>query len=195
MKNKKHHAKWASLTGGNASDSRPKAPLLTKMLAIRKLPEIQRVEDIMLAGKLDRSLDARRREEGIAQDWAEATFNVSYNDTFLDIPSYLFEKEYLDSEETKIWDKYCDHEHQFFTDDLSDEELVVHFATKNIDVRQENGFPLRCIKPISRQLQAALLGIAGSIPTTTQLELDTFASSLQADAEQFLKSRNKKRII
>lgn len=86
------------------------------------------------------------------------------------------------------------HDSQFQTDDMSDDQIVAYFLPLGLDFRDDRGHPLRCTIFIARQAEAAVKGISGRLPETTQAEQRSWEENLPRDASKFMRDKAQRRV-
>lgn len=84
------------------------------------------------------------------------------------------------------------HGGHFVTDDCTDDEAVSTLLAMGVDFRDERGDPLRCTKLFGRQVTAAVMKIAGLLPDADAVELKSWESKLEKEAQLHLARRGKR---
>jgi len=186
MKDK--HRAWLKLTRSN-----PPAPTAVGAatnenlppLIMRLLPEI-----VILEQRLLLSRDSRGRfPPGLGDSVSAHLFGVQINNVAFEEP--VLGHYALDDERELHW-AWRDFEDQFeIKDHLAPEEVVTILIERyNIDFRDDRGAPLLCTKLLGRQAEAGAKGLCGGrLPDRGEVAVAKFASSLQADAEAFLRKK------
>lgn len=85
------------------------------------------------------------------------------------------------------------HESQFETDEMSDDQIVAYFLPLGLDFRDERGHPLRCTIFIAGQAEAALKGIAGQLPNPQEAAQSNWEEDLRRDAARFIRERSQRK--
>jgi hypothetical protein len=110
-------------------------------------------------------------------------FGVKRQDTEFPDSYYLRQKRFFDPGE-------YEHECQYETAELDQEEVVWFLKQYGLDFTGSDGQPLRCTWHLKRQAEAAAKGIMGKMPDREKAAVDSFASRLEAEAKAF-KSRKR----
>lgn len=172
--------KWAAIAGGPNVPTTPQ-PTSKRILVMRDQPSVRKLEDrLLLYGSQHASGDLV----------SEEVFGTVAADLSFQIPEAYWDLDEGSPEAAAIsqaWDAY---ELQFETgDDLTDEETVELLLDLGIDFRDERGLPLRCTKLVARAAEAAARGIAGKVPSTSEVRAKQWEESLAAERDAFLAKR------
>ena len=121
-----------------------------------------------------------------AEEFIDYVTKEVFNNTYADT---LFNPTGLDED----LDAFAEDEHeaQFETDELSDDQIVEYFLARGLDFRDGRGHPIRSTIFIARQAEAAMKGIAGRLPLVEELQRQRWEERLKHDAATYLKGRGR----
>lgn len=180
---KPKHREWLKLTGTIAPTT---VPAVRRTIVMRHLPLVLELENQLIL----RSDSRGRTVPGIEDRYIERLFGVQRGDTFRWYPDDF--DDLPANEQNRIDAEIDAYEEQFETgSDLTDDETVEVLLKVGLDFRDERGHPLRCTKFLARQAEAAARGLCGRLPDVEQAEADRFGSKLAAEAEAFMKGKQK----
>lgn len=124
----------------------------------------------------------------IADEVSQILFSNTYNDVV-----YLLFPEMREFSQEQIWQLRDEHECKFETGALSDDKIVEFFLPLGLDFRDEYNQPLRCTYFLARQAEAAWKGIAGTVPSKSDIDLLAWEERIEREVRGFQKRRREPR--
>jgi hypothetical protein len=176
---KERYKSWLKLTASPVSNAAEIHERATPIV-MRSQEAVRILERRLLIGRDSHGNPAPGIEDPFSQD----VFGIVPSETWVYLPANYDELPL--HERLKADAAYDEHEDQFKTDDMTDDEAVEHLLMLGLDFRDERGFPLRCTKILARAAEAAAKGICGArLPDREAAALEIFSSALQRDAAAF----------
>ena len=197
MKHKDKHQLWARLgkkTGASSASAIKSPPVVRPKVAIKiiELPGFRDLEDKMLIYS-----SARDPFPHLVVDHAKelslATFGTKPSDMQLQPPPEYWDWPDYSVERRQFDEASEEHDEQFETLYLSDDEAVDYLLTLGVDFRDENDKPLKCMSLFAVQAEAAAKGLAGKLPDLGEVSEKRWQAKIEAEAKAFIAKKNKSR--
>ncbi|RVD21139.1 hypothetical protein [Mesorhizobium sp. M4B.F.Ca.ET.017.02.2.1] len=178
---KARYAEWAKLTP---------AP------AIHQGPPV-RIRDLPGATELERNLLLRYSGRGnlpfgldeMMDDFSKATFGILLSDTEFVFPDDF--QSLLPWERWDIENQRDVHDEQYATLTMDDFQAAEFLLGEGLDFYDERKNPLRCLRHLKRQAEAAAKGSLGKMPDRAVVGLERWASTLEADAKAHMAKKHR----
>ncbi|WP_105435851.1 hypothetical protein [Neorhizobium tomejilense] len=155
------------------------------VLQVRKLEGIAELEDKLILSP-PRNGEVTPDLEDVVDQLSIKHFGITNADTRFKYPDGFEDMVKGMAEWWSVQSRADDHEEQFSTSLMTDDEAVLALLVLGADFRDGRGNPLRCTKLLCRQVEAAALKIMGHLPDVNALGLKTWESKLEKDAQLHL---------
>ena len=185
MKDK--HRPWEKL--GRAVP--PKAIAAKPIIRILDLAGFQSLEDKRILTQPPKG-PLTPEFENLVDELSNKTFVIARDDTKYELPYEYWDLDDEDPEKWAMSEAYHAHESKFVREDLSYDERAAHLKKLGRDFTNESGNLLQITDLFCRQAEAVSLGIAGRMPDTSSLGLDSWTARIERDARRFKQSTQKK---
>lgn len=125
----------------------------------------------------------------MVNDFSKATFGIVENDTEFVMPD--------DYSSLFTWERWgIDHQRdahndQYETLDMDDFQAASFLFDEGLDFYDEHGNPLRCLRHLKRQAEAAVKLRLGKMPDRAAVGLERWSSSVEADAKAFMAKKHR----
>jgi hypothetical protein len=170
---------WAKVLGGSLPT--PSVGQRRALIRVIEWPAVRALEDAILL---------HRQTPGMLEPYvtlaSQKLFGITEEDTFFDLPDAYWAYEEDSPEKEHLDDLEMEHEEQFETDELTDDETCALLAGLGLDFTDDRGNPLRCTQRLSRCAEAAAKAICGNMPDREVVALEKWGDSFARDAKAFI---------
>jgi hypothetical protein len=157
----------------------------------KKMPGIPALEDRLMmdthAG--DKDLHGFKR---LCNETLFDLFGITHAETLFQYPASYLNKTMSADDREDIEDAAREHEENFVTEAMFDEDRAEYLKNFGWDLYGNNGQPLLITRHVCRVIEAVAKGIAGIAPEADVVDTKRWAEDMQRQADQFKRKRKQR---